>query len=446
MHKRLALVLMLILLTAGTGMASGGITFEGLSVVNLVVNGTPIKSDLPPVLLGGSTFVPLRVVSTSMGASVKWDADTQTAIIDTAPITAPLERELSETRAELSLARENVADLNSKLQEAQEALASARSDLAKAREALLREMGSGSNTPALTAERYAAAVLSAQLAGPLATATLGHGSDCVPACTAWDQTMRAKMEVFSKPYLAYGLSDLSVDLLTAPYTLVKLTLSTSSKSPFSVDLTGATLSVDGNPAVKAAYMSEPRLSLETYREHTVHLVFPVAPGERASLTFPSPVRTMNLTAIMPALPENFAEYALGPELNGALVDLAAEVKANLGTFSMASFPYVDAPGAFPTALKPFAHSVSEEWIREHIGPKSPLLNGTYTYLVVTFSNDTTFVADVPPSAFATRTASGSMVQPIGFIPLDPQFVYENYNGLFIYPGHAVEVLVVYPRM
>ena len=96
-------------------------------------------------------------------------------------------------------------------------------------------------------------------------------------------------------------------------------------------------------------------------------------------------------------------------------------------------------------LSPSVTTVTESWIKENLGATSPLLGKGYTYLLVSFSNTTPAAVEVKPDAFAIPPArTGGLLQPVGFLPLHPPFVFEDYNGYFIYPGPAVETLVVYP--
>ena len=44
-------------------------------------NGSPVPLDIPGKIHNGRTLVPLRFVSEAMGASVEWKADTQTVVI-----------------------------------------------------------------------------------------------------------------------------------------------------------------------------------------------------------------------------------------------------------------------------------------------------------------------------------------------------------------------------
>lgn len=47
------------------------------------VNGQDTRMDVPAQTLHGSTMVPLRFIGEALGADVRWDADSNTVIIDT---------------------------------------------------------------------------------------------------------------------------------------------------------------------------------------------------------------------------------------------------------------------------------------------------------------------------------------------------------------------------
>jgi len=61
-----------------------------LPVQNLISPTIPLKLDVPPVVLDGQAFIPLRAVSESLGEAVEWDGDTQTATVSTEYGTAEL--------------------------------------------------------------------------------------------------------------------------------------------------------------------------------------------------------------------------------------------------------------------------------------------------------------------------------------------------------------------
>lgn len=46
--------------------------------IKLVVNGSEVKTDVPPVIIEGRTLVPLRAMLEAVGASINWDEATQT--------------------------------------------------------------------------------------------------------------------------------------------------------------------------------------------------------------------------------------------------------------------------------------------------------------------------------------------------------------------------------
>src|SRR5579859_6747905 len=66
-----------------TVLAQRGATSVSLVIGNTqaMVNGQPAMMDVPAMLVGGRTMVPLRFVSQALGASVNWDAATSTVAI-----------------------------------------------------------------------------------------------------------------------------------------------------------------------------------------------------------------------------------------------------------------------------------------------------------------------------------------------------------------------------
>lgn len=66
------------------------------------VDGVQITLDVPPKSIDGRTMVPLRFISTAMGADVQWDAATETAIITQAPLTTSDARALSRYTREIA--------------------------------------------------------------------------------------------------------------------------------------------------------------------------------------------------------------------------------------------------------------------------------------------------------------------------------------------------------
>ena len=53
-------------------------------IVNVVVNGSAVQSNVPAMILGGRTLLPVRAVAEALGATVTWNQGTYTAAL-TAP-------------------------------------------------------------------------------------------------------------------------------------------------------------------------------------------------------------------------------------------------------------------------------------------------------------------------------------------------------------------------
>ncbi len=78
-----AFLLVVSLLLAGMAGGADNSAYAGFPVARLLLNGSPATPDSPPVLINGRTYVPLRFVSESLGASVAWDEASRTVSIDT---------------------------------------------------------------------------------------------------------------------------------------------------------------------------------------------------------------------------------------------------------------------------------------------------------------------------------------------------------------------------
>jgi len=79
-----------------TVLAASGSTLVELQIGSRIarVNGNPVTLDIPAMIIGGRTLVPLRFISESLGARVQWDAATRTVLIFSAqagqpPVTQP---------------------------------------------------------------------------------------------------------------------------------------------------------------------------------------------------------------------------------------------------------------------------------------------------------------------------------------------------------------------
>lgn len=66
-----------------TVLAASGSTLVELQIGSRIarVNGNPVTLDVPAMIIGGRTLVPLRFISESLGARVQWDAATRTVLI-----------------------------------------------------------------------------------------------------------------------------------------------------------------------------------------------------------------------------------------------------------------------------------------------------------------------------------------------------------------------------
>jgi len=52
--------------------------------IRLVIDGREIEASPPPIMQNGRTLVPLRLISESLGAAVKWNAQNKTVSISKA--------------------------------------------------------------------------------------------------------------------------------------------------------------------------------------------------------------------------------------------------------------------------------------------------------------------------------------------------------------------------
>ena len=58
--------------------------------VHVIINGTALTFDQPPVIEGGRTLVPMRAIFQALGARVEWDGNTKTAIAEKDGVTVSL--------------------------------------------------------------------------------------------------------------------------------------------------------------------------------------------------------------------------------------------------------------------------------------------------------------------------------------------------------------------
>ena len=79
---RYALLLLLGLLLI-LGSVAAAYTQE--SPLNVLVNGEPLESDVPPFIKDGRTFVPPRALVEALGGDVEWDPETRTVSLSLEP-------------------------------------------------------------------------------------------------------------------------------------------------------------------------------------------------------------------------------------------------------------------------------------------------------------------------------------------------------------------------
>lgn len=72
-------VVFALLLTAAV--ATGGNEYKGFPVAQVIVNGKPVQSDVPAIIMDGRTLLPVRAVAEAIGGKVDWNQDTYTVNI-----------------------------------------------------------------------------------------------------------------------------------------------------------------------------------------------------------------------------------------------------------------------------------------------------------------------------------------------------------------------------
>lgn len=79
-----AFALAVVIVSLVTTVAVAGVPLPSITrTVKVVINGHEVGQ--PGYLIGGSTYVPLRVISETLGADVSWDQETQTASVSEFP-------------------------------------------------------------------------------------------------------------------------------------------------------------------------------------------------------------------------------------------------------------------------------------------------------------------------------------------------------------------------
>jgi hypothetical protein len=78
---KIIIIGILIVALAGGAVFAAQAKYKGFPVANLMLNGQRVTPPSPAIIIDGTTYVPLRFVSESMGIKVAWDGKTQTVII-----------------------------------------------------------------------------------------------------------------------------------------------------------------------------------------------------------------------------------------------------------------------------------------------------------------------------------------------------------------------------
>lgn len=78
---------LLLAVTGGAAVAAGvgeeDTEYKGYPIVHVVVDGKPVRGEVPGINVEGTTLVPLRVISESLGAEVNWNQATSTVALAT---------------------------------------------------------------------------------------------------------------------------------------------------------------------------------------------------------------------------------------------------------------------------------------------------------------------------------------------------------------------------
>lgn len=72
----------------GILLTSTAVAFGADKPIKIILDGREISSDVPPQIINGRTFVPIRVVSEALGVDVKWDNEARSVIL-TSPENMP---------------------------------------------------------------------------------------------------------------------------------------------------------------------------------------------------------------------------------------------------------------------------------------------------------------------------------------------------------------------
>jgi hypothetical protein len=70
--------------------ALAGLPALAAAPVRLVVNGRQVAADVPPQIVAGRAFLPLRATAEALGVHVEWMAETKTACLCSGPKCVPI--------------------------------------------------------------------------------------------------------------------------------------------------------------------------------------------------------------------------------------------------------------------------------------------------------------------------------------------------------------------
>lgn len=79
---------MVVMLVAATAQALHQ-HYKGMPIVTVFVDGNPLASDVPPVILDSRTMIPVRALAEALGADVQWHGEISTVHITTQPNATP---------------------------------------------------------------------------------------------------------------------------------------------------------------------------------------------------------------------------------------------------------------------------------------------------------------------------------------------------------------------
>ncbi|MCX7745892.1 MAG: copper amine oxidase N-terminal domain-containing protein [Clostridia bacterium] len=81
MKKSSAVIFGIAAMTTTVFAATSALKYKGFDMVNVTVNGTLLKTDVPAIIMDGRTLLPLRKVVESVNGLVTWDGKNKTAVI-----------------------------------------------------------------------------------------------------------------------------------------------------------------------------------------------------------------------------------------------------------------------------------------------------------------------------------------------------------------------------